>query len=84
MFHIVATVLSLEVGRRLALATLAWNQNIEKRVSITSQILTQMRGIKMMAAEDGISDYIQSLREAEVEYSKRSRKLSLLTTVARK
>ena len=84
MFRIVATVVSLEVGRRLALATLAWNQNIEKRVSITSQILTQMRGIKMMAAEDGISDYIQSLREAEVEYSKRSRKVSLLTTVARK
>ncbi len=43
-----------------------------------------MRGIKMIAAEAAISDYVQSLREAEVGYSRDYRKLAALTSVARR
>lgn len=68
----------------MAVGVKTWNGKIEDRVTATSQILSQLRGIKMIAAETAIGDYVQSLRQEEVARSKDVRKLGVLTTTARK
>ncbi len=62
----------------------SWNEKIEERVTTTSQILSQLRGIKMIAAEHTVGDYLQSLRKEEVDRSKEVRKLGVVTTTSRK
>lgn len=61
-----------------------WNDKVQDRVAKTSQILAQLKGIKMMATEATISDYVQSLREAEITVSKAARKVTVWTYVAGK
>lgn len=47
-----------------------WNQAIQKRVSSTSSMLTQIKGLKMMGLTDYIAKSIQDLRASELELSK--------------
>lgn len=47
-----------------------WNQTIQKRVSSTSSMLTQIKGLKMMGLTDYIAKSIQDLRASELEVSK--------------
>ncbi len=61
-----------------------WNGKVQDRVSKTSQILAQLKGIKMIAAETAVADYVQSLREAEISVSKAARKVTVWTYVAGK
>ncbi|KAL3428272.1 ABC multidrug transporter [Phlyctema vagabunda] len=50
-----------------------WNQAVEKRVSSTSSMLSQIKGLKMMGLTDYIAKSIQGLRASELELSKRFR-----------
>jgi hypothetical protein len=46
---------------------------VEKRVSMTSSMLAQIKGLKMMGLTDYMSELIQNLRVAELECSKKFR-----------
>jgi hypothetical protein len=59
-----------------------WNQSIEERVSKTSKILGQMVGIKMIGAEMAVGEYVQRLRQTEVDFYKKPRQLYIFTAVA--
>ncbi|KAF8849622.1 putative multidrug resistance protein MDR [Acephala macrosclerotiorum] len=50
-----------------------WNSGVEKRVSTTSSMLAQIKGLKMMGLTDYMSELIQNLRVAELECSKKFR-----------
>ncbi|KAK6086081.1 ABC multidrug transporter [Seiridium cupressi] len=50
-----------------------WNQAVQKRVSSTSSMLSQIKGLKMMGLTDYIAKSIQGLRASELELSKRFR-----------
>ncbi|KAH8203470.1 hypothetical protein TruAng_002341 [Truncatella angustata] len=50
-----------------------WNQAVQERVSITSSMLSQIKGLKMMGLTDYIAKLIQSLRASELELSKKFR-----------
>ncbi|OBT93873.2 hypothetical protein VE01_08497 [Pseudogymnoascus verrucosus] len=50
-----------------------WNSGVEKRVSTTSSMLAQIKGLKMMGLTDYMSELIQNLRIAELECSKKFR-----------
>lgn len=56
-------------------ARMGWNSKVQKRVSTTSSVLHQIKGIKMMGLSDRISDLIQSLRVSELKASKSFRLL---------
>ena len=84
LFHAVATGLALEIGKRSRPATKIWNDFIEKRVAMTSKILSQLRGIKMVAAETAVGCYVQRLRKTEAGYPEQVRKLSVVKNVARR
>ncbi|KAK9420894.1 putative ABC transporter FUM19 [Seiridium unicorne] len=50
-----------------------WNQAVQKLVSSTSSMLSQIKGLKMMGLTDYIAKSIQGLRASELELSKRFR-----------
>lgn len=66
-------------------ATVAWNAAVQKRVGHTSQMLSQMKGIKMMGLIDHFQALIRSLRVDEVRVSAKFRWLIVwLTTLSMK
>ncbi|KXH55546.1 hypothetical protein CSAL01_07340 [Colletotrichum salicis] len=75
---LVCTALTTKLSTRMAPARVAWNQGVQKRVSITSSMLTQIKGIKMMGLTDHFSDIIQKLRVSEL---KLSTKFRILVTI---
>ncbi|KAI1844325.1 hypothetical protein JX266_009419 [Neoarthrinium moseri] len=68
-----AVLSSLATGRvagGMGAARMAWNSKVQKRVSTTSSVLHQIKGIKMMGMSDRISQLIQRLRVSELTASK--------------
>ncbi|KAK4063525.1 uncharacterized protein Triagg1_9402 [Trichoderma aggressivum f. europaeum] len=51
----------------------AWNEAIQTRVSVTSSMLGQIKGIKMMGRSDYMAQTIQSFRGFELDMSKKLR-----------
>jgi hypothetical protein len=78
----VSAVLSFELGRRSRPAMHSWNNKTEERVAKTSNILSQLKGIKMIACESVVAEYVQNLRQTEVQISKEARMLTVWTYVA--
>jgi ATP-binding cassette subfamily C (CFTR/MRP) protein 1 len=54
-----------------------WMAAIQKRVGITSEILSTMRGIKMMGLVNPITKQIQGLRDFELAESRKFRKVQI-------
>jgi ATP-binding cassette, subfamily C (CFTR/MRP), member 1 len=54
---------------------ITWNKAIQKRVAVTSNVLSQMKGIKLLGLTERLSLNIQGLRVAELELSKKFRGL---------
>lgn len=54
-----------------------WMQAIQTRTGAISQLLTSMKGVKMLGLESRISSHVQGLREKELEISKRYRKVQI-------
>lgn len=52
-----------------------WNRAVQKRVAVTSETLSQMKGIKMLGLTDRLSGLVQDLRDAELDFSKQFRLL---------
>lgn len=59
-----------------------WNKKTEERVAKTSDILGQLKDIKMIASESMVAQYVQDLRQTEVKISKEARMLTVWTYVA--
>ncbi|KAJ0327043.1 hypothetical protein COL5a_006217 [Colletotrichum fioriniae] len=78
---LVCTALTTKLSTRMAPARVAWNQGVQKRVSITSSMLTQIKGIKMMGLTDHFSDIIQKLRVSELKLSTKFRILVTILSV---
>ncbi|KAK1701087.1 putative ABC multidrug transporter [Colletotrichum godetiae] len=78
---LVCTALTTKLSTRMAPARVAWNQGVQKRVSITSSMLTQIKGIKMMGLTDHFSNIIQKLRVSELKLSTKFRILVTILSV---
>lgn len=52
---------------------MAWNQGVQERVSRTSSVLSQIKGIMMMGLGDYMSSIIHNLRVSELDLSKKFR-----------
>ena len=73
------TVLALATYRlvkQVPQARVSWNEDIESRVTATSKLIAQIKSIKMVGYAVDMANYLQSLREKEVEGSKKYRLLS--------
>ena len=56
-------------------ARMTWSKGVQKRVHITSFLLGQIKGIKMMGLSELMRDKIQGLRVSEISLSKKFRTL---------
>lgn len=54
-------------------ARMQWNKGVQERVSTTSSMLSQIKGIKMMGLTDYFSSVVQNLRVSELDMSKKFR-----------
>ncbi|KAK1958778.1 ABC multidrug transporter [Colletotrichum sublineola] len=54
-------------------ARMMWNEGVQERVSTTSSMLAQIKGIKMMGLTDYFATMVQQLRIAELNMSKKFR-----------
>ncbi|KAM4067250.1 ABC transporter [Hirsutella rhossiliensis] len=75
---IVTTAASIELARRMAPARVAWNERVQARVSVTSNVLAHIKGIKRTGLVPAVSEYIHGLRLVEVDFSKKLRVLLIV------
>lgn len=76
MFHFffpVAGILAIGFGRYIARVQSAMNKETEARIAKASSALTQMKSLKMMGLQSESSNYIHSLRAAEIKELKKLR-----------
>ncbi|GKT96370.1 LOW QUALITY PROTEIN: ABC transporter [Colletotrichum tofieldiae] len=78
---VLCTALTTKLSARMAPARIAWNQGVQKRVSITSSMLTQIKGVKMMGLTDHFSGIVQKLRVSEMKLSVKFRILITILSV---
>lgn len=67
------------VAQKMIPARLSWNERIESRVAKMSNILVQLKSVKMAGLSPILSSYVQRLRDIEVSTSmvERSLRVSL-------
>ncbi|KAF9882288.1 ABC multidrug transporter [Colletotrichum karsti] len=71
-----AVVLSFVMERAtdgIGPARMAWNEGVQERVSITSSMLSQIKGVKMMGLANYFAKTVQHLRVKELDMSKKFR-----------
>ncbi|EFZ03270.2 ABC transporter, transmembrane domain, type 1 [Metarhizium robertsii ARSEF 23] len=79
---IASTIATYEIGRRMAPARIAWNKQVQNRVSVTSSVLQQIKNIKMIGLRPVVADLVQGLRETEMQCSKRFRVLEVIMSAS--
>lgn len=65
------------LGKKMAVARALWNGQIESRVAATSNVLAQIKDIKLMGLAGTVTKYLQEKREAEMVSSREDRKARL-------
>ncbi|KAF6831810.1 ABC multidrug transporter [Colletotrichum musicola] len=78
---VVCTAVTTKLSARMAPARIAWNEGVQKRVSVTSSMLTQIKGVKMMGLTDHFSGIVQKLRVIELKLSIKFRVLVTILSV---
>ena len=73
MMNLGTVTVGYYVGSRMPTANQTWTQAVERRVAKTSDILSQIKIVKMMGLEKIMTRFLQKLREHEIEYSKKAR-----------
>ncbi|KAF5553404.1 Canalicular multispecific organic anion transporter 2 [Fusarium napiforme] len=69
----VTTIVSGIISPAMEPATVKWNEAVQKRVGETSNMLNQMKGIKMMGLTDFFLNMVQGLRVKELKVSAKFR-----------
>ena len=67
------TVLSGLIAPAMEPATVAWNAAIQERIGYTSNMLSQVKGIKMMGLTEYFYKLVHGLRIEEIRVSERMR-----------
>ncbi len=65
----VSFIASRYIGQAMGNARAAWNLEMESRVSATSNVLAQIKGIKSMGLSVMITEYLQAIRRQEIQIS---------------
>ncbi|KAF4982828.1 hypothetical protein FZEAL_1620 [Fusarium zealandicum] len=70
---VITTVVSGIISPGMEPATVQWNQAVQKRVGETANMLSQIKGIKMMGLTDFFHGLVQALRVNELDVSAKFR-----------
>ncbi|KAM0255269.1 hypothetical protein ACHAQJ_005924 [Trichoderma viride] len=72
---LVSVALNVPVSNAAKKAQVAWIEKVQERLRITSSMLDDMKGVKMLGLSTLASEIIQKLRQVEIKTSKIYRKL---------
>lgn len=61
------------MASRMVLTQKRWNEHIEDRVSTTSNMLAQMRDVKMLGLAPSMGKHLEALHDKETEVSLENR-----------
>ncbi|KAI8311183.1 ABC transporter [Colletotrichum sp. SAR11_59] len=78
---LLCTAVTTKLSARMAPARVAWNEGVQKRISITSSLLDQIKGVKMMGLADHFSSIVQKFRITELKLSVKFRILITFLSV---
>ncbi|KAJ3481004.1 hypothetical protein NLG97_g7928 [Lecanicillium saksenae] len=70
---VLSTICSARLAARLRGTRKVWNEHIEARVGITSNVLAQMKDVKMMGLAPSLAKMLQEKQDAEIQVSLRDR-----------
>jgi hypothetical protein len=70
------TITSVPVANLLMSRQKVWLEAVQRRVHFTTNILVHLKSVKMMGLGDKMQGIIRGLRDAEIEQSKRYRRVS--------
>ena len=70
--------------KKMMKARANWNEKIQDRVAKTSNIITQLKIIKMAGLSKPILGYVERLRATELEVSMRERNLRVIVAALSK
>ncbi|PWY77392.1 ABC transporter-like protein [Aspergillus heteromorphus CBS 117.55] len=76
-----STIGSTQIAKMMRGRQESWLEAVQRRVSLTSSLLTNIRGLKMMALAVSIGDRIRSLRSAEITKAKSYLRIECLMNV---
>ncbi|OAA55637.1 ABC transporter, transmembrane domain, type 1 [Cordyceps fumosorosea ARSEF 2679] len=70
---IIAAICSSQLARIMSRTRINWNQHIESRVAATSNVLAQLKDVKMMGLAPAMARNLHEMHDAEVKASLRDR-----------
>ncbi|KAK1994906.1 P-loop containing nucleoside triphosphate hydrolase protein [Colletotrichum falcatum] len=73
--------LGVRVSRRVPPLQRKWMEAIQKRVSVTTEMVGSVKGVKMSGLSATVRDQIQGLRDFELEESKKFRRMQIVNVV---
>ena len=73
--HLVFIAATFKLASSIKNAQRQWIEKIDERLRVTSNMLGDMKAVKMLGFSDVISSMISGLRKTEIDTSKRYRKL---------
>jgi len=76
-----SVVISYYLGNLFAKALGVWNGKIEKRVSLTTKLLLQIKSIKLIGLQGAAFNQIQNLRLVEIASFKAVRWITCVTVI---
>jgi hypothetical protein len=78
------TVISSYAAKKMGVARAGWNEKIENRIAATSNILAQLKSLKMTGLTTLATKSLQKKRFEEIGYSSKERWLRAVLHMLRK
>ncbi len=78
------TIISSYASKKMGRARAGWNEKIEDRIAATSNVLAQLKSIKMTGFSSLTSKSLQEKRLEEIKYSSKERWLRAVLHMLRK
>jgi ATP-binding cassette subfamily C (CFTR/MRP) protein 1 len=75
------TFITFRISKHMGPNQKIWNEAVQKRIAVTSAVLSNMKEVKLLGLSGRWRDSIQDLREYELNLSKRFRKLIVYMNV---
>ncbi|KAJ6784583.1 hypothetical protein PWT90_10256 [Aphanocladium album] len=76
---VIGTLMSMRLAKHIANTRKIWNERIHNRVAATSNIVAQVKDIKMTGLAPSMANHLKSLRANEIEASLRTRKANCIS-----
>ncbi|KAH8694908.1 ABC transporter [Talaromyces proteolyticus] len=80
LISLAASLSSFWIARYIATRQKVWIEAIQKRVNLTAELLGSIKVVKMLGFSFKLSQIVQNMRVAELDLSKRYRRLSVTNT----